>query len=78
MAWYDDPVTITAVAVVIIIACGIVIFAMRKLGNKPQQKKPQKTDNDPLLNMQVHPSESPKASKHQQLLTQKMNCGCSI
>ena len=48
MAWYDDPVTITAVAVVIVIACGIVIFAMRKLGNKPPQKKPQKTDKDPL------------------------------
>ena len=49
MAWYDDPVTVTAVAVVIIVACGTVIFAMRKLGNKPKQKKPQKTDNDPLL-----------------------------
>lgn len=49
MAWYDDPVTVTAVAVVIIIACGIVIFAMRKLGNKPQQKKPQKTVNDSML-----------------------------
>ncbi len=49
MAWYDDPVTVTAVAVVIIIACGIVIFAMRKLGNKPRQKKPQKTDKDSLL-----------------------------
>ena len=49
MAWYDDPVTVTAVAVVIIIACGIVIYAMRKLGNKPRQKKTQKTDNDPLL-----------------------------
>ena len=45
MAWYDDPVTVTAVAVVIIIACGIVIYAMRKLGNKPRQKKPQKTDD---------------------------------
>jgi hypothetical protein len=48
MAWYDDPVTVTAVAVVIIIACGIVIYAMRKLGKNPQ-KKPQKTDNDPRL-----------------------------
>jgi hypothetical protein len=48
MAWYDDPVTVTLVAIIIIIACGVVIFAMRKLGNKPKQKKPQKTDNDPL------------------------------
>ena len=48
MAWYDDPVTVTLVAVIIIVACGVVIFAMRKLGNKPKQKKPQKTDSDPL------------------------------
>jgi hypothetical protein len=49
MAWYDDPVTVTAVAVVIIFACGVVIYAMRKLGSKPRRKKPQKTDNDQLL-----------------------------
>ena len=55
MAWYDDPVTVTAVAVVIIIACGTVIFAMRKLGNKPLQKKPQKTDTDPLLEYGASP-----------------------
>jgi hypothetical protein len=50
MAWYDDPFTVIAVAVVIIAACGIVIFAMRQLGKKPQQpkKKPQ-TVNDPSL-----------------------------
>jgi len=49
MAWYDDPVTVTAVAVVIVFACGIVIYAMRRLRQTPQQKKPQKTDKDPLL-----------------------------
>ena len=49
MAWYDDPVTVTAVAVVIIIACGIVIYAMRKMGKKSPQKKPQKTDDAQLL-----------------------------
>src|SRR5208283_1543816 len=49
MVWYDDPVTVTTVAVVIIIACGIVIYAMRKLGKKTSQKKPQKTDNDSRL-----------------------------
>jgi hypothetical protein len=42
MAWYDDPILIIAVAVVVIIACGIVIYAMRKLGRKTPQKKPQK------------------------------------
>ena len=43
MAWYDDPVIVTAVAVVIIFACGVVIFAMRRLGKKsPQPKNPRK------------------------------------
>ena len=51
MAWYDDPVIVTAVAVVIIAACGAVIFAMRRLGNSnPKPKKPlqKTTENDPL------------------------------
>ena len=54
MALYDDPITVTAV-VAIIIACATVIFAMRKLGNKPQQKKPQKTDSDQLLEYSASP-----------------------
>lgn len=46
MAWYDDPVIVTAVAVVIIFACGVVIYAMRRLDKKEQpQKKPQKTQS---------------------------------
>jgi hypothetical protein len=46
MAWYDDPVTVTAVAVVIIFAVGVVIYAMRRLGTKgPPTKKPQKTQS---------------------------------
>jgi len=47
MAWYDDPVTVTAVAVIIIAACGVVIFAMRRLGSSrgPSTKKPQKTQS---------------------------------
>lgn len=46
MAWYDDPVTVTAVAVVIIFACGVVIYAMRRLGTKgPPTKKTQKTQS---------------------------------
>lgn len=43
MAWYDDPLTVTAVAVVIIAACGVVIFAMRRTGPKGlPSKNPQK------------------------------------
>jgi hypothetical protein len=47
MAWYDDPVTVTAVAVIIIAACGVVIFAMRRLGTpkSPRTKKPLKTQS---------------------------------
>ena len=49
MVWYDDPVTVTAVLLVVIIACGTVIFAMRKYGKKPtpQKKTPQKPELDP-------------------------------
>ena len=55
MSWYDDPFTVTAVAIVIIFAVGVVIYAMRKLGKKPQHKKPAKTDNDPLLEYAASP-----------------------
>jgi hypothetical protein len=40
MAWYDDPVIVTAVAVVIISAVAVVIIAMRRLDRKEPQKKP--------------------------------------
>ena len=43
MAWYDDPVIVTAVAVVIIFAIGLVIYAMTRLGKKREPKKNQKT-----------------------------------
>ena len=42
MAWYDDPVTVTAIALVIVFACGLVIFAMRRLDQKGSPRKPQK------------------------------------
>jgi hypothetical protein len=48
MAWYDDPITVIAVAVVIMIACGIIISAMRRLGRKAPQKKPQKIGDSSL------------------------------
>ncbi len=43
MAWYDDPVVVTLLLVVVIMAIGSVIFVMRRFGgNKPvPQKKPQ-------------------------------------
>ncbi len=48
MAWYDDPLIVIAVAVVIISAVGIVIYSMRRQGRKPRPKKSQKT-SDPDL-----------------------------
>jgi hypothetical protein len=48
MPWYDDPITVIAVAVVIMIACGIIIYAMRRLGRKAPQKKPQKIGDSSL------------------------------
>jgi hypothetical protein len=48
LVWYDDPVTVTAVLLVVIIAVGTLIFAMRRYGKKSDPKKPQKNvDLDP-------------------------------
>jgi len=49
MAWYDDPLIVIAVAVVIIIAVGTVIIAMRRLGGKPRPKKKTQPADDPSL-----------------------------
>jgi hypothetical protein len=46
MAWYDDPIIVVAVAAVIIFVVGVVVYAMRRLDRKPQQKKPKKVDGD--------------------------------
>jgi hypothetical protein len=51
LVWYDDPITVIAVALVVIIAVGTVVFAMRRYGGKPSasKKQPQKqnTSLDP-------------------------------
>jgi hypothetical protein len=43
MAFGDlgDPATITAIIIVIIVACGIVLYAMRRRTRKPEKAKPQ-------------------------------------
>jgi hypothetical protein len=48
LAWYDDPITVTAILLVVIIACGTVIVAMRRYGKKPGSPKKalQKIDPD--------------------------------
>jgi len=49
MAWYDDPITVMIVAVVIISACAVVIIAMSRLGRKPRQPKKIQKAADPSL-----------------------------
>lgn len=78
MAWYDDPIIVVAVAVAIIFAAGVVIYAMRRVNGKPQPKKPQKTVDDSSLDYSSCPLKSPKVFKHQQLLTRKMSYECLI
>ena len=48
MVWYDDPVTVTLVLLVVIIACGTLIFVMRRFSKSsgPAKKAPQKQDLD--------------------------------
>lgn len=46
MAWYDDPIIVMAIALVIIIACGTVVFAMRRFGQK-KPSVPQKKLQEP-------------------------------
>ena len=43
MAWYDDPIIVIAVAVVIIAAAGIVIYAMRRLGKEASAEETSKS-----------------------------------
>jgi hypothetical protein len=40
--WYDDPIIVTLVLLVVIIAVGTVIFAMRRYGKSPSPEKKQK------------------------------------
>jgi hypothetical protein len=78
MAWYDDPITVIAVAVVIIAAAGIVIYAMRRLGKNLSQRSLKKQLMIQALIIPLHRSKFQKAFKHPQLLTQKTSCECSI
>ena len=40
---FDDPLTIATIVIVVIAACGIVIFAMRKRVRKPEKAKNQRS-----------------------------------
>jgi hypothetical protein len=51
LVWYDDPIIVTLVLLVIIIAVGTVVFAMRRYGKShstgKKQPEKKKTDLDP-------------------------------
>ena len=53
MAWYDDPLTVTAILAVVIIvviaASGSVIFSMRRYERKPASPKKTQKKSDPDL-----------------------------
>ena len=72
MAWYDDPVIVTAVAVIIVAACGVVIFAMRRLGNPKgaQDKKSSQKIQSMAGNLNLEQINSPfRVSKSVQTST---------
>jgi len=57
LVWYDDPLVVMAIALVVIIACGTVIFVMRRYGTKKPstpQKKPQHTRSQPDIDLQYN------------------------
>jgi flagellar basal body-associated protein FliL len=61
LAWYDDPIIVMAVALVIITACGTVVFAMRRFSNKnpatPKQEKEKEPDKE-LIKQKPQPNTS--------------------
>src|SRR5512140_3603191 len=70
MAWYDDPIIVVIVALVIIFAVGAVIYAMRRTGSKPQQKKSKDKSKDKTEDPSLDYSSSPfKISKSVQATT---------
>jgi hypothetical protein len=46
LVWYDDPITVTVILLVVIIACGTLIFALRKSGKKPSPPKKTSQSSD--------------------------------
>jgi hypothetical protein len=52
LAWYDDPITVLAIVAVIIIACGTVIFAMRRYSRKTPAPKKEPQLQPPSIDLQ--------------------------
>ncbi|MCW4029857.1 MAG: hypothetical protein NWE92_09470 [Candidatus Bathyarchaeota archaeon] len=63
MVWYEDPLTVLAIALVIIIACGTLIFVMRWYSNGEKKPKPQKQPSQPQVDLQYTSNTPFKISK---------------
>jgi predicted transcriptional regulator len=63
LVWYDDPLTVLAIALVVVIACGTVIFAMRWYSNGEKKPKPQKQQTQPQIDLQYTSNTPFKVSK---------------
>ncbi len=46
MVWYDDPVMVTAVLLIVIVAAGTVVFAMRRFEKRPAKTKKPVTQTE--------------------------------
>lgn len=58
---FDDPVTIAAIVIVVMAVCGIVIYAMRKRGKRPE-KPAEKSTIESELGLPFKVSKSVKAT----------------
>jgi len=62
LAWYDDPITVIIIVLVVIIACGTVIFIMRKYGQK-KPSSPKDNPREPIVDLEYGSSLPFKVSK---------------
>lgn len=62
MAWYDDPITVIIIVLVVIIACGTVIFIMRKYSQK-KPSSPKDNPREPIADFEYSSSLPFKVSK---------------
>ena len=59
MVWYDDPIMVTAVLLIVIVAAGTVVFAMRRFEKRPAETKDKKPDKQADLDKSFDYSNTP-------------------
>jgi predicted transcriptional regulator len=63
LAWYDDPLTLTLIVLVVIIACSAAILAMRLHSKKSEPNPKKKTAQSTALDLEYAPNTPFKVSK---------------